>query len=1084
MMKRIFSAVLVCLMLCALVPWSGLQASAAVQGDYAPYAMIEYGYSSTVKCGTIRYVSQVVSDSYFYSAYWPSSTFGYYTGASVECGTASISMALSYIGVNKTANDILVANNGATSFSTGWGGSTYLSYGASSLQTATDKYINGSGKYSPPVIHLPGYSSLGHYVVVIGRSGTTYQILDPWQRSVTSMTVSGSSATYYRNGYATYDTIDQVHQWYLASAVLDSSTSSSDDAIASHCLVKCKVAKTVNTQPCSVGSYGSTAIESYDIGDTYITTGIYQNDFGNYWYQVTSKSGQVGYIYGDNFDLVEVLTEDITLKDPAYPGAHVARSIFIVDGTIESSYNELTDVSLEVYSGFGTSGTKVMNLTDTVSGKSYPLHYSTLDSNSKFATLEAGNYTYVLTASYKNYNTTDATTLATNTGKVTLAEEYFVVIPSAADQSSCSHSYTVTNVEESSCTEGGYEIKACSKCGLITEGISQPKGHTFGPWSTVGGSCTTSGTRTRACTVCGYTESETVTGTGHDYTTVTVAPTCTTAGSTTYTCVNCGDSYSTTTPASGHSYDEGVIITLPGCTTTGVRKFTCTLCGYSYQKSIYATGHTYNNGVVTAPTCITAGYTTYTCIDCGVSYVADQVPTSGHTYTDKYIAPTCTSSGGTSHTCIHCGHNYMDNIVSAAGHKYKSVVTAPTCTQAGYTTYTCTVCGDKYTGNHVSALGHKYSSTVVRPTCTVSGYTQYKCATCGDSYQTSITAPTGHSYSAGKCTACGAADPNYVELPTLTLKNPTLAFEDEILYNVYYNVDNISNVAEMGLLTFETRDVNGTAETALRIVPGYVANADGTYTVHSEGIPAKMLGDTVYFKVYAMLTDGRYVYSDIAGYHAVAYAKTVLGSSATTLAAKQLMLAMLNYGAAAQVNFNYKTDNLMNAFLSEAARNKIAPYDESMVDAVVTPSDAKAGHFVMNKTAFTNFYPSVSFEGSFSINYYLETGLTPDSSVTFCYWDADAYAAADKLSTANVTGMLPMTFDGIRWHAAVEGIAAKDMDKTIYVAAIYRSGGTVYTTKVIPYSLGRYCESIAANGNAFGAATAVYGYYAKAYFNT
>ena len=52
------------------------------------------------------------------------------------------------------------------------------------------------------------------------------------------------------------------------------------------------------------------------------------------------------------------------------------------------------------------------------------------------------------------------------------------------------------------------------------------------------------------------------------------------------------------------------------------------------------------------------------------------------------------------------------------------------------------------------------------------------------------------------------------------------------------------------------------------------------------------------------------------------------------------------------------------------------------------------------------------------------------------------------------------------------------------MAAIYRSGGTVYTTKVIPYSLGRYCESIAANGNAFGAATAVYGYYAKAYFNT
>ena len=75
-----------------------------------------------------------------------------------------------------------------------------------------------------------------------------------------------------------------------------------------------------------------------------------------------------------------------------------------------------------------------------------------------------------------------------------------------------------------------------------------------------------------------------------------------------------------------------------------------------------------------------------------------------------------------------------------------------------------------------------------------------------------------------------------------------------------------------------------------------------------------------------------------------------------------------------------------------------------------------------------------------------------------------------------------MTQDGDAWTAAVEGIAAKDIDKTIYVAAVYKSGGTVYVSKVIPYSIGKYCETIAAQGNAFGAATAVYGYYAKTYF--
>ena len=213
MKKRLLSLLLVCVLVAGLIP--AQPAGAATQSSYSPYALIEYGYSSAVTCGTVRYVSQVSSDSYFYSSYWPSGNFGYYVGAQVECGTASMSMALSYIGVNATPKTILEANNGATVFSYGWGGSTYKSVGASSLSTAVSNYINGGGKYSPPVIHLPGYSTAGHYVVVVGRiSSGKYQILDPWQRSVTSMTVSGASATYSQYGYTTYDTIDQIHQWY------------------------------------------------------------------------------------------------------------------------------------------------------------------------------------------------------------------------------------------------------------------------------------------------------------------------------------------------------------------------------------------------------------------------------------------------------------------------------------------------------------------------------------------------------------------------------------------------------------------------------------------------------------------------------------------------------------------------------------------------------------------------------------------------------------------------------------------------------------------------------------------------------
>ena len=317
--------------------------------------------------------------------------------------------------------------------------------------------------------------------------------------------------------------------------------------------------------------------------------------------------------------------------------------------------------------------------------------------------------------------------------------------------------------------------------------------------------------------------------------------------------------------------------------------------------------------------------------------------------------------------------------------------------------------------------------------------------------------------------------------PTLTLDYPTLSFEDQIQYNVYFTVSDMTNVVEMGLITFDSRLSEGTMADAVNVIPGYTTSSS-SYIAHTNGIPAKNLGDALYFKVYAKLTNGTYIYTDIAGYNAVAYAKTILGSSTTSMDAKRLMVAMLNYGAQAQLAFGYKTDSLMNAFLTVPAQNLVNPYDESMVASVTAPDASKAGHFQMDTSAFSSVYPTVSFEGAFSVNFYFTNKLTPDDGLTLCYWDAAAYQSADKLLTSNATGQISMTYDGESWHGAVEGIAAKEIDQPIYVVAYYKSNGVTHTTSVIAYSLGRYCESIAANGNAFGAATAVYGYYAKAYF--
>lgn len=98
----------------------------------------------------------------------------------------------------------------------------------------------------------------------------------------------------------------------------------------------------------------------------------------------------------------------------------------------------------------------------------------------------------------------------------------------------------------------------------------------------------------------------------------------------------------------------------------------------------------------------------------------------------------------------------------------------------------------------------------------------------------------------------------------------------------------------------------------------------------------------------------------------------------------------------------------------------------------------------------------------------------------------DDYKAATTLSPNNATGRLAMSGTNV-FAGLVEGIPAKDLDDTIYVVVGYRSNGVSYCTGVLPYSIGAFCVSQASSGSAeikpLASAIAVYGYYAKAYYN-
>ena len=327
-----------------------------------------------------------------------------------------------------------------------------------------------------------------------------------------------------------------------------------------------------------------------------------------------------------------------------------------------------------------------------------------------------------------------------------------------------------------------------------------------------------------------------------------------------------------------------------------------------------------------------------------------------------------------------------------------------------------------------------------------------------------------------------------VESPTMSPKYPTLSFEDEVYLNVYFTADNLGGltVDDMGLLTWSTARTEGTVADAEADIPGavYVASK-GMYQVRTEGIPAKCLGDTVYFKVYIRLSNGSYLYSKLLSYSPKTYANNILNTSTNTKE-KALVVAMLNYGAAAQTFFTYKPYNLMNSTLTTAQKSLVKSYSSSMVASVGSVNSSKVGIFT-NSGGFSRKYPTVSFEGAFSINYYFTPSATVSSTPRMYYWTAADYAKASTLTPSNASGCIIMTGSNGVYHAAVEEIAAKDLDGTIYVAAGYNSNGKNYCTGVLPYSIGSYCVSQASTAGdmqPFAQATAVYGYYAKAYFNS
>lgn len=376
----------------------------------------------------------------------------------------------------------------------------------------------------------------------------------------------------------------------------------------------------------------------------------------------------------------------------------------------------------------------------------------------------------------------------------------------------------------------------------------------------------------------------------------------------------------------------------------------------------------------------------------------------------------------------------------------------------------------------------------IAPTCTEPGYTEYRCASC-QNVSREETAPVAHSYVDGTCTLCGR---DAVATPEITMEYPSLSFEDMIKFNIYCSISDMQDVVSIGLMMSDSA-MNGedticqadmvAEETDFRTV---VEKGRTLYIVSSEGIAPKQLSQTYYFSVFARLSDGSVAYSKTYPYSALRYAISILRNDSNSEGMKNLVVAMLKYATEAQRYFNCYTTFQAEDVLGEAEKEMILAYSEELVNDLPQGSEEKEKAFTKTE-GFAYCYPTISFEGAFTINYYSKWTEQSDAfGATLYYWDQNVYESVEVLTPDNASGQVSMSrLSNGEYRGEVAEIAAKYLDRGVYVALVYSDGQTQYCSGVLKYSIGVYAERVAAGTTSqaeLAKAVAVYGYYAKELF--
>ena len=715
-----------------------------------------HAYSGGVTRGTIRYVSQSTSTA-------SANGWGAYASkANGECGYASQSMALSYIGKDISPEYLCHGEYAQGKWHTGYGNGISGMYeiggisvvsgsgnptGSTAVNTINSMLTNfmndnGKGQYSPVVIHY-GSSSVMHAIIVIGKeTNGNYLTLDPARgMNVVSMTLSsvgavGGNVTYAANGCK----IDGVQQYYNAATpqptgnnpfgYLDRVTAemgkitvhgwaadmdAPNNPIEVH-FYTVQDEKRVWLGAVTASEYRSDIRKSYpDINEFHGFTATFDTGLsGNV--KVEAYGINVG-SSGSNVMLWDSPKTVSVPKDTISPTI----SNVIISNVSSSGYTVTCDVSDNI----GLSSVQFPTWSYNNGQDDLVWHEGEISGNKVTCRINVADHKGDVDCTYQ----TDiyAYDYAGNcTSYINALFPYIDAI-----------SPTISDVEVVDVSETGYTVKC-----KVTDNHSKIDRVQFPTWFEEDNPFNADWSWETSATYSGKLED------GKYVFRVNTSNYKSQMGKY-HTHIYAWDEYGNRSECYGtetvvkktHKHDYTSNIKKPAtCTEPGIRLYTCKDNDDSYEEEIPATGHQHTElRNVKAATCAQEGYTgdTY-CKDCNIKLTSGKViPKKEHTWDSGKIttAATCSGKGIKTYTCTGCNATRTEEIPST-GHQHTELrnVKVATCASEGYTgdTY-CKDCNTKLTsGKVLPKTDHTWDAGKITTaaTCSGKGIKTFTCTVC------------------------------------------------------------------------------------------------------------------------------------------------------------------------------------------------------------------------------------------------------------------------------------------------------------------------------------------------------------------